>query len=158
MSEQKEKKKSRHFTVVVRREFRWTVEKTFSSWIDPEIRRRVLSHGRYKNGVKEVDVIEGGRERYEDRWRNRLHSTTHRLYVIIRPPKLIVAHTQQTLEGDMYDQHWATQELLLFKTKGDGCEVVASDQCVSIEPWYIHAAEERLNETFDVFEKSVASD
>ena len=155
MTDQTDKKKSRHFTVVVRREFPWTAVEVFRSWVDPDIRRRVLSHGRYKNGVKEVDVVEGGFERYEDRWKNRLHSVTLRKYIVIRPSKIIVAHTQQTLEGDTYDQFWATQELLLFKEKGHGCEVVASDQCVSIEPWFVHAAEDRLNETFDLFEKEV---
>lgn len=157
MTDQTEKKKSRHFTVVVRREFPWNAEKAFRSWVDPDIRRRVLSHSRHKNGVKEVDFVEGGCERYEDRWKNRLHSVTLRKYIVIRPSKIIVAQTQQTLEGDMHDQFWATQELLLFKMKGDGCEVVASNQCVSIEPWFVHAAEDRLNETFDLFEKEVST-
>lgn len=152
MSEQGDNKKSRHFTVVVRRQFPCKAEVAFASWINSEIGKRVLSHGRYKYGVKEVDVVEGGRERYDDRWRNRLHGTTERRYLTIRPSKLIIAHAQKTLKGDMYDQFWATQELLLFKEKEDGCEVVAYNQCVSISPFYIHAAEDQLNEVFDVAE------
>ncbi|MEM7520485.1 MAG: SRPBCC domain-containing protein [Pseudomonadota bacterium] len=144
-------KKSRHFTVVVRREFPIPVEEAFSAWIDPEIRRSVLAHGRYKNGVKECDVREGGLERYEDRWKNRLYGTTTRRYLVLRPSKMIIAHTETSVEGDMVDQHFATQELLLFKPKGTNCEIVASDQCISIEPSFVHAAEGSLNKIFDFF-------
>lgn len=155
MDTKSDKKKSRHFTVVVRREFPWAVEETFSAWTDSEIRRSVLARGRNKNGVKEVDVVEGGLERYEYRWKNRLYGTTSRRYLIIRPARLIVAHSETSVEGDMFDQHFAKQELLLFKPKGDTCEIVASDQCVSIEPSYVHAAEDNLNEIFDAFAASL---
>ena len=151
MIEVSKKKKSRHFTVVVRREFPMSVERTFSAWTDPEIRRSVLAHGRYKNGVKEVDVSEGGFERYEDRWKNRLYGTTTRRYVLLRPARMIVAHSEKSVETDMFDQHFVSQELLLFKPKGEICEIVASDQCISIEPTFVHAAEDSLNEIFDVF-------
>lgn len=151
MIEESEKKKSRHFAVVVRREFPMSVEDTFSAWVDPEIRRNVLAHGRYKNGVKEVDVSEGGLERYEDRWKNRLYGTTTRRYVIVRPARMIVAQSETSVEGDMFDQHFVKQELLLFKPKGANCEIVASDQCISIEPSFVHAAEDNLNEIFDTF-------
>lgn len=144
-------KKSQRFTVVIRREFPRAVAAIFSAWTDPEVRRSVLAHGRYKKGVKEIDVVEGGLERYEDRWKNRLNSTTTRRYLIIRPAKLIISHSETSVEGDMFDQHFAKQELLLFKPKGNNCEIVASDQCVSIEPSYMHAAEDSLNEVFDAF-------
>ena len=117
----------------------------------------VLQHGRDKNGVKEFDIVEGGYERYEDRWKNRLYGRTTRRYVIIRPAKMIVAHSETTLEGNMYDQHFATQELLLFKPSAIGTEIVASSQCVSIEPSYVHAAEDHLNEIFDIYERTVAT-
>ena len=146
-----EKKKSRHFTVVVRQEFPMSVEDTYSAWTCPEIRRSVLAHGRYKNGVKEVSISEGGIERYEDRWKNRLYGTTTRRYVLLRPAKMIVAQTEISVEGDMYDQHFVTQELLLFKPKGENCEIVASDQCISIEPYFVHAAEDDIKEMFEIF-------
>lgn len=128
-----------------------SVQDTYSAWTDPEIRRSVLAHGRYKNGVKEVDVSEGGLERYEDRWKNRLYGTTIRRYLILRPAKIIVAHTEVSVEGEMVDQHFVKQELLLFKPKDAGCEVVASDQCISIEPSFVHATEDALNKVFDIF-------
>lgn len=146
-----ESKKSRHFTVVVRREFPMTADQVFSAWTNPEIRRSVLAHGRYKNGVKEVDVKEGGFEKYEDRWKNRLYGTTTRRYVLLRPARMIVAHSETSVEGDMFDQHFVRQELLLFKPRDQSCEIVASDQCISIEPMFVHAAENSLNEVFDVF-------
>ena len=128
-----------------------SVEKTFSTWTNPEVRRSVLAHGRYKNGVKEVEVSEGGFERYEDRWKNRLCGTTTRRYVLLRPARMIVAHSETSVAGDMFDQHFVRQELLLFKPKDKICEIVASDQCVSIEPMFVHAAENSLNEVFDIF-------
>ena len=152
MDAKAEKRKSRHFTVVVRREFRGAAEEIFAAWTDPEVRRNVLGRGRSKNDVKEVSVMEGGLERYEDRWKNRLYGRTTRRYSVVRPARLIVAHSEITMEGEMFDQHFAKQELLLFKPKGDTCEIVASDQCVSIEPSYVHAAEDSLNEIFDAFE------
>lgn len=151
MIEKEVKKQSRHFTVVVRREFPVSAEEAYTAWTDQEIRRSVLAYGRYKNGVKEVDVSEGGIERYEDRWRNRLLGTTTRRYVILRPARLIVAQSETSFEGDMFDQHFVRQELLLFKPKDAGCEIVASDQCISIEPTFVHAAEDNLNQVFDVF-------
>ena len=151
MIKKSEKKKSRHFTVVVRRAFPMSVEEAFSAWIDPEIRRSVLAHGCYKNGVKECVVREGGFERYEDRWKNRLYGTTTRRYLVLRPSKMIIAHAETTVEGDMFDQNFAKQELRLFKAKGTSCEIVASDQCISIEPSFVHAAEDCLNEFFDIF-------
>lgn len=157
MIEVSEKKKSRHFTVVVRREFPMSVEETFSAWTNSEIRRSVLAHGRYKNGVKEIDVSEGGFERYEDRWKNRLYGTTTRRYVLLRPAQMIVAHSETSVEGDMFDQHFVRQEHLLFKPKDKTCEVVASDQCISIEPMFVHAAEDSLNEVFDISENKTVS-
>ncbi|WP_144430612.1 SRPBCC domain-containing protein [Jannaschia donghaensis] len=151
MIEVSNKRMSRHFTVVVRREFPMSVEKIFSAWTNPEIRRSVLAHGRYKNGVKEVDVSEGGKERYEDRWKNRLYGTTTRRYILLRPARMIVAHSETSVEGDMFDQHFVRQELLLFKPKGEICEIVASTQCVSIEPTFVHAAEDSLKLVFDIF-------
>lgn len=153
-----EKKKSRHFTVVVRREFPMSVEDTYSAWTNPEIRRSVLAHGRYKNGVKEVSCSEGGIERYEDRWKNRLYGTTKRRYVILRPAKMIVAQSETSIEGDMFDQHFVKQELLLFKSKGANCEIVASDQCISIEPSFVHAAEDSLSEIFNTFADKLEAD
>ena len=151
MIEMPEKKKSRHFTVIVRREFPMSAEDAYSAWTDPEIRRSVLAHGRYKNGVKEVSVSVGGLERYEDRWKNRLYGTTTRRYLILRPAKMIVAQSETSVEGDMFDQHFVKQELLLFKTKDASCEIVASDQCISIEPSFVHSAEDSLTQTFDIF-------
>lgn len=151
MIEVSEKKKSRHFTVVVRREFPMSVEKIYSAWTNPEIRKSVLAHGRYKNGVKEVDVSEGGFERYEDRWKNRLYGTTTRRYVLLRPARMIIAHSETNVDRDMFDQHFVRQELLLFKPKDEICEIVASNQYISIEPSFVHAAEDGLNEIFDIF-------
>ncbi len=128
-----------------------SVRDIYSAWTDPEIRRSVLAHGRYKNGVKEVDVSEGGLERYEDRWKNRLYGTTTRRYLILRPARMIVAQSETSIEGEMFDQRFVKQELLLFKPKDALCEVVASDQCISIEPSFVHAAEDALNEVFDIF-------
>lgn len=152
MDAKAEKRKSRHFTVVVRRKFRGAAEEIFAAWTDPDVRWNVLDRGRSKNDVKEVSVTEGGLERYEDRWKNRLYGRTTRRYLVVRPAKLIVAHSEITMEGEMFDQHFAKQELLLFKPKGGTCEIVATDQCVSIEPSYVHAAEDSLNEIFDAFE------
>ena len=153
-----EKKKSCHFTVVVRREFPMSAEDTYSAWTNPEFRRSVLAHGRYKNGVKEVSISEGGIERYEDRWKNRLYGTTTRRYLILRPAKMIVAQSETSIEGDMFDQHFVRQELLLFKSKGANCEIVASDQCISIEPSFVHAAEDSLNEIFNTFADKLEAD
>lgn len=151
MTEQSANKKSRHFSVVVRREFPMPVEDVFSAWIDPEIRRSVLSHGRYKNGVKECDIREEGLERYEDRWKNRLYGTTTRRYLVLRPSRMIIAQSETRIKGDMFDQHFATQELRLFKPMGTICEIVAADQCMSINPSFVHAAEDGLNQIFDIF-------
>ncbi len=145
------KKKSHQFTVVVRREFPMTVEKIYAAWTNPEIRRSVLGHNRYKNGVKEVDVSEGGFERYEDRWKNRLFATTTRRYVLLRPARMIIAHSETRLHVDMSDQHFVTQELLLFKPKNELCEIVASNQCICLEPTFVHSAEDGLNTWFDLF-------
>lgn len=153
-----EKKKSRHFTVVVRREFSMSAEDTYSAWTNPEVRRSVLAHGRYKNDVKEVSISEGGIERYEDRWKNRLYGTTTRRYVILRPAKMIVAQSETSIEADMFDQHFVQQELLVFKSKGANCEVVASVQCISIEPSFVHAVEDSLNEIFNTFADKLEAD
>lgn len=151
MQVEEERIKSRNFTVVVRRQFQRSVKEAFSAWTDPEVRRRVLSHGRYKNGVKEVDVVEGGLERYEDRWKNVFYGATTRRYIVIRPAGLIIAQSEISVEGHLSEQHFAKQELLLFEPKGETCEIVASDQCLSVEPWYVHAAEQSINEIFDAF-------
>ena len=155
MNTKPEAKKSRHFTVVARRSFAQSVGVIFSAWTNPDRRRTILKHGRKKNGVMEVEIVEGGIERYEDRWKNHLYGKTIRRYLIIRPSKLIVSQSETSIENDMVDQHFARQELLLFKPKEDGCELVASDQCVSLEPTYIHAAENGLNEMFDIFAASL---
>ena len=155
MGEEAGQRKSRHFTVIVRREFQLPLEKVFSAWTDPAVRRAVLSRGRCKNCVKEVDVVEGGLERYEDRWKNRLYGTTTRRYLVIRAARLIVAQSETRVGGGMFDQHFARQELLLFKSKGDTSEIVAADQCISIEPSYVRAAKDGLNEIFDAFVASL---
>lgn len=135
-----------------------SAEDTYSAWTNPEIRRSVLAHGRYKNSVKEVSISEGGIERYEDRWKNRLYGITTRRYVILRPAKMIVAQTESSVAGEMFDQHFVRQELLLFKPKGANCEIVASDQCISIEPSCVHAAEDRLKEIFKTFADKLEAD
>jgi uncharacterized protein YndB with AHSA1/START domain len=127
------------------------VQAAFDAWTDPEIRRAVLAHGRCKADVKHAEVAEGGCERYEDRGKNRLYSRVSRRYLVIRPARLIVAQTEMSLETDVADQHFALQELLLFKPDGDGCVIVASDQCLALEPAYVHAAEDGLNGIFDAF-------
>ena len=146
-----ENKKSRHFTVTVRREFPRPLDEVFLAWTNPEIRRNVLASGRYKNNVKEIAIEEGGYERYEDRWKNHLYGVTTRRNLIIRPMRMIVSHTEMSMTSKVIDQHFALQELLLFKPKGDACEIVASDQCIAIEPTYIHSAKDTLNEVFDAF-------
>lgn len=128
-----------------------SAEDTYSAWTDTNIRRSVLSHGRYKNGVKEVSVSEGGIERYEDRWKNRLYGTTIRRYLVLKPARMIVAQSEMSVEGDLSDQRFFTQELILFKTKDTNCEIVASNQCISIEPSFVHAAKDSLDEVFDIF-------
>ena len=157
MHEKISNKMSCNFTVEVRRLLKMPVDKVFGDWTNPDVRSEVLSHGRYKNCVKEVEIFEGGHERYEDRWKNRLYGTTTRRYVIIRPSKMIVSHSETTLEGDISDQHFAAQELLLFKSHGKGTEVVASSQCVSIEPTYIHSKEDQLSKFFDIFKQTVTA-
>jgi len=149
------KKKSRHFTVVVRRNLPMLVQHVFDSWVDPTIRHRVLVQGRNKNTVKEVNPIEGGFERYEDRWRNRLIGQTERRYLAIRRSHLIIAHAEHSMVGDTVDQFFAIQELILFKPCKIGTEIVASSQCVSIQPTYVHAVEDSWNSLIDAFETAL---
>lgn len=145
--------KSNHFTATVRRQFALPPEKVFAAWVDPETRMQVLLNNRYKKGVKEINIIEGGHERYEDRWKNTLYSTTTRKYVTIRQSKMIVCHVETVMPVEGFDQVFAKQELMLFNAHEKGTEVVASSQCASVEPYFVHAVKDSWNELFRLFEQ-----
>lgn len=151
MSGTTEQKKSRHFTVVARREFPRSPEKVFSTWTDPKTRDAVLGNVLHRKAVKEVDISEGGLERYEDQWPNGSFGVSQRRYLIIRPSRMIVAQSDTKIEDTIIEQHVARQELLLFKPKSGGCEVVASNQLVAIQPTPVQEAEAQLEEVFDIF-------
>lgn len=147
---------SRHFTVVCRHGLDRSPEQVFDAWTDPAIRREILSRNLYKNGIKALEIREGGEERYEHRWRNRLMGITTRRYLVLRRPRLILAHVTGTHEASSEDQFWASQELILFKPTDTGCELVASSQCVSLEPTVVSAVERTWEESFDAFEQALA--
>lgn len=145
------KKKSHHATIVVRRNINAPVEQVFNAWVDPTIRRAVLSNNRYKNGVKEVNPIEGGMECYENRWGNRLIAKTTRRYVAVRRPNLIVAHVETIIKNGVKDRICASQELLLFKKVEQETELIVSCQAIATQPIYTHATGDAWDKEIDLF-------
>ena len=129
-------------------------DRVFDAWTTPDIRRAVLGRNLYKNGIKALEIHEGGEERYEHRWRNQLFGVTTRRYLILRRPRLILAQVTGTTETGAADQFWAEQELILFKPRDTGCEIVASSQCVSLEPTVVTSVERKWQDSFEAFDQA----
>ncbi|MDJ0631249.1 MAG: SRPBCC domain-containing protein [Rhodobacter sp.] len=148
------RKLSRHFTVVVRRDYDLQPETLFAAWTDPDIRGQVIAPPGKGLRLKQLDIAEGGVEIVEERWRDRPGAETTRCYVALRPCTLIVAQVVHRIKTGARtpDNIVAAQELLLFKPTAEGARIVASSQVTAMKQNDIQAAEDAWNDAFDRFE------
>ena len=147
---------SRLFEIQLKKTIKRPVDEVFDRWTDPAIRNELLSAGRYKNGVKEVNPVEGGEERYEERWKNRLMGQTVRKYLTIQRPDVIIAHVVTWTPSEPVSQVFAIQETLRFLPVAQGTELAATSQISTLYPASHNAAKSNWHELFAEFEKLIA--
>lgn len=152
-------------TCIVSRHFPFAPEKVFDAWFDPKIRAMVLQRTTYKYCIKEVNPVEGGIERYEQRWKNTLYGKSVRTYASITRPSEVVTEicnppTKRTIAGFLPPAAVFVREHLTFGKTDQGTmlkisEVYPSMWRSKLASFARRESADRWNLDLDVFENAL---
>ncbi len=145
----------------VHRVFAYAPAVVFDAWLDAGIRRAVLLRSTYKNCIKEIDPREGGIERYEHRWKNRLLDITTRRNLSVERPNEIVAHRElqpPDKAGPKLPNYVLVEEKLRFGPRNGETELIVTERLLTIKPRWLGPLSHKdtsdwWNLDLDVFEQ-----